>query len=156
MSSNYAQSKNIIIFPCVSRTYKGTTTNPEVNTKAKLMSEENITNIIKSITDRKSYLISRSGNKFIFVLDGYYIELNIELNEALTGTQYVKLSYNKSGNHLILHGDDPEGVFLGLEISTTKPTSGEYLCLLYNGETPTESYYKFDTKSMKFDFGELN
>lgn len=151
------ESKKIKIFPCVSRSYTGDENNPEVDIKAKLMSEENITNIIKSITDRKSYVIRYDdvAKKIIFVLNGYYVELETTLG----GSQYAVLNYQPSTNgHTLIEGDLGQGSnssFHGISIVTQKPTSGEYLWISNYGVVPEESYIKFDTKSVSFDFGEL-
>ena len=145
-------SKNIIIFPCVSRDIKDD--KHEIAVKAKLMSEENITNIVKSITDKNSYLLSYDNGVFKFILDGYYVELT----ETLSGTKYVQLQKTISGNHTVLKGD-AEQEFTGLSIIGDKPetVSGECLCLCVDGKIPKESYLKFDENSITigYDFGEL-
>lgn len=143
-------SENIVIFPCVSRTYD---TN-ETAIKAKLMSEENITNIIKSVTDKKSYVIGYSGDKFLFVLDGYYVELKASKSGTLYAYMEDKIS---SGNHTLIKGDDG-GQFMGIGTSATDPGKSNQLCLLLNGEIPKESLSKFNAYSLpsSMDFGELN
>ena len=145
-------SKNIIIFPCVSRDIKDD--EHEIAVKAKLMSEENITNIVKSITDKNSYLLSYDNGVFKFILDGYYVELT----ETLSGTKYVQLQKTISGNHTVLEGD-AEQVFTGISIIEDKQelVSGEYLCLCADGKIPENSYLKFNENSITigYDFGEL-
>ena len=146
------KSADVTIFPCVSRVIKDDTLTP---LKAKLMSEENITNIIKSITDNQSYVISYDNGVFKLILDGYYIELSAECS----GTKYLQLAYKEeSGDHILIQGDDgvAGGDFDGLFISDTKPDSGTYLCLCEGGKIPSDSYHKFNYNSMKLDFGELN
>lgn len=152
------ESGKIKIFPCVSRTYS----EDEIDIKAKLMSEENITNILKSITDNKSYVISyESGNesgKLKFVLNGYYIELTYEFNDS--DTYYAILNYPPDYNsHKIILGDNGND-FAGISLVNSKPDSGEYLCVWRDGSVPAESYCKFKANSMSFDdatmdFGEL-
>ena len=151
-------SENITIFPCVSRTIKD---NYETATKAKLMSEENITNIIKSITDKDSYIISRSNsNLFKFVLEGYYIRLQLPIDESVTDI-YVSLNYqSNTGNHTLLQGDT-NNIFNGIDVLTNKNNLPEYdlsnyFCLLKDGSIPEESCRKFNKTSISFDFGELN
>ena len=144
-------STDVTIFPCVSRVINDNTLTP---LKAKLMSEENITNIIKSITDNQSYVIGYKNGVFKLILDGYYIELKA----SCEGTKYLQLAYNEeSGDHILIQGDDgvSGGYFDGLSISDTKPSSGTYLCLCEGGQIPFDSYHKFNCNSMKFDFGEL-
>jgi hypothetical protein len=150
-------SNNITIFPCVSRVFENE--NSELSLKAKLMSEENITNMIKSITDNKSFVIEYDNtyNLFKLILNGYYIELT----ELCENTKYVRLVYqDTSSTHILIKGDKISeglgGVFEGVEILKTTPSDEkDWLCLCKDGEIPTESYQKFDTKSMSFDFGEL-
>lgn len=146
------ESSKIKIFPCVSRTYD----TDEADIKAKLMSEENITNIIKSITDKKSYIISYDDvNKiFKFVLNGYYIELKAEKR----GNLYVYMEdMVKSGNHTLIYGDS-DNYFKGISTSEIEPDKSVKLCLCLNGEIPNESYLKFNSSSFTVDtdFGELN
>ena len=145
MTSITPFSNTVTIFPCVSRTDN----TDEKATKAKLMSEENITNIIKSITDKKSYVLDYSEGKFKFILDGYYIELET----SKEGTKYVSVNKDTLGTYEVIQGDDGD-VFSGLSI-TDEPTEGPCLCLCVNGEIPQQSYQKFELKSLNFDFGEL-
>ena len=72
-------SDKIFVFPCVSR-------DNDYDLKAKIMSEENITNLIKSITDNTSYVINDDLNNLEFIIDGYYFKLT---DYSLTGTQYA-------------------------------------------------------------------
>lgn len=155
-------SKDIIIFPCVSRLY----TADETNIKAKLMSEENLTNILKSVTDKKSYIISYESKSIKFVLNGYYVELgNISLSEY-TDPIYAVLNYQGStGEHKIIVGDtgsDDKATFGGITLVTSTPdANSEYLCLWNGNSVPKESLCKFSANSLSLegttmDFGELN
>lgn len=142
-------SNNVKIFPCVSRDIDNDT--DEIAIKSKLMSEENITNLIKTITDKKSYVIEKDDTTIKFVLDGYYIELSNVTSLDI----YVKLDYQiHTGKHTIIRGDEKDkGNFAGLIAKDTEDSG--YFCILKDGEVPLESYQKFDKKSMSFDFGEL-
>ena len=143
-------SENIFVFPCVSRS-------KNYDLKAKLMSEENITNIIKSITDKKSYVINDDLSNLEFVIDGYYFKL---INKTLTGNQYAYISTNKdddpSSTFTILKGDD--NGFQGLTISEQKPDDKDYLTLCEGGKIPVDSKIKFSRESLNMsniDCGEL-
>jgi hypothetical protein len=153
-------SVNISIFPCVSRFL--TNDNNEVAKRSKLMSEENITGIIKSITDKDSYVISYDGQVIKFVLGGYYIEVA----QKLSDTVYAHLVFQKSrtNQHKLIAGDNNNN-FYGVVFSNsdTAPTItdsyeyGDVSLKLYDGEqVPQTSFYKFNPKSINVDFGELN
>lgn len=146
-------SENIFVFPCVSRS-------KDYELKAKLMSEENITNIIKSITDSPSYIIDYDKNTKIleFVIDGYYFKLT---EFTPSGTQYAVLKYKADTPKeiKIIDGDNTNNQFNGLTIETSQPKSGTYLLISENNEIPDRSKIKFSRESLNMssiDCGELN
>lgn len=138
------QSDNIFVFPCASR-------ESEFGLASKLLSEKNITNILKSITDKPSYIISWKDSILKCVVKGYYFEI---LNEELSGNKYA---------HLIWRGDTLDGAdtgnyFAGLDINETE--DGADLTLCKGDNVPDASWVKFTTKSLgvdltKVDCGEL-
>lgn len=143
----------LAVFPCVSRY----TDDANVNMKAKLMSEANITNIIKSITDSKSYIISHSISEgkgtFEFILGGYYFEVT---DVSTSGNQYAVLDV---GVNDLLSGDDGKGYFKGLSIETTQPSGKPFLQLVSNNNVCTPSYIKFTEDSLRInsiDCGEVS
>lgn len=149
------ESSKVFVFPCVSRD----TGEEQKNLDAKLMSEKNITNIIKSITDNKSYVISWDDGLLKCVIDGYYFEVM----GAPTGNQYAFIGMNNG----VIKGDngvdEDSKYFEGLTIADTKPESEEYLILCENGVVPDSSKLKFDISSIFqtgffdiVDCGELN
>jgi hypothetical protein len=141
-------SNKVTVFPCVGRSISNDTN--DINLSAKLMSEKNITNIIKSITDRKSYIISYNETDKLmkFILDGYYFEVFFSGDYALSGTLYAFLSYNNVGEYTqVIYGDEGD-FFKGLIISTKPNEGGEYLVLCENGNIPDSSYNKFNPRSL--------
>ncbi len=155
------ESSKVFVFPCVSRTDDDTTNgNISRELRAKLMSEENITNILKSITDKKSYIIEYDSNTKLlkFVLDGYYFEIS---DYSPSGNQYARIDYKSvsSTNEFQLIKGDVSNNFDGLIISQEQPVS-DYLTLCMGGEIPQSSYSKFklssvDGKLNAIDCGEL-
>ena len=123
-------SEDIFVFPCVSRD----TGNSNSDLSAKLMSEQNVTNIIKSITDRKSYIISWVDTTLKCVIDGYYFEIN---NITKSGDMYAFLDFKAPSNYKLLEGDvldEDTKKFGGLIIRNTIPTGVDYLTLCENGD----------------------
>lgn len=145
-------SENIFVFPCVSRS-------KNYDLKAKLMSEENITNIIKSITDKKSYIINDDLSNLEFVIDGYYFKLTgVELKE----NRYAYISTKKNGvtpnEFTLLIGDNNSNSFEGLIIDSAIPDGKDYLTLCEGGKIPADSKIKFSRESLNMssiDCGEL-
>ena len=146
---SYLATSNVThIFPCVSR--------PD-NIKSKLMSEKNITNIIKSIADAPSYIIDYDPltGTLKFILEGYYFEIK---NFAVSGNKYASIVYKSGTNQELIDADDAESKFKGLAIYDTVPTSGSYLALCVNNSIPSSSYVKFNNGSLgitHIDCGEL-
>lgn len=134
--STAVQSKHLNVFPCVSRTYTDTGTGENKILRAKLLSEKNITNIIKSLADNPSFIISYEGGTIKFILEGYYFEIE---EFSLVGNKYVCLNMNGE----LLHGDTSEDEFGGLEIYDIIPPNKVYLTLCENGKIPSLSYQKF-------------
>ena len=142
------------VFPCVNR---------QINPlESSLLSEENITNIIKSISDRDSFIISyskTSGNcRWEVILDGYYIDFTYTPNN--NNNLYVILNINSDTK--LLKGDTTIDIdtseFGGLTITESIPAEGVPYLHIYDGITaPTESFVKFNPSSLprKLDCGEL-
>lgn len=137
------ESHNVFVFPCVSRS----TGDDQKDLTAKLMSEKNITNIIKSITDNKSYVISWDNGILKCIINGYYFEVN----ETKEKTKYAQVVMKSNAGFAgdIIEGDDVSG-FGGLEITTSRP-SGEYLLICENGIVPATSRIKFSPDSVNID-----
>ena len=150
------ESNNVFIFPCVSRS-----SDSKYELKSKLMSEENVTNILKSIADKKSFVLSYADGVLKFVLDGYYFELS-EFN--LSGNKYAYISYkdnSDSNGFKLINGDDIDGTFSGLKIQSTisnpNDVDGEdYLTLCVNGQIPNSSFSKFKLSSVDGKFGNID
>ena len=140
-------SSNIFVFPCVSR-------GEQYDLASKLMSEKNITNIIKSITDEESYIISWVNGVLKCVIKGYYFEIS---GISPADNMYAHLLMN-TANDEILNGSDVSDEFSGVEIDGN--SDGADLTLCENGEIPSDRQVKFHTKSLgvdltKVDCGEL-
>jgi hypothetical protein len=141
-------SSLVSVFPCVSRT-------DDYALDSKLLSEKNLSNIIKCVTDKKSFVINDDLDNLEFVIDGYYFKLN---GHTLSGTTYAYLSY-QDANPTLLEGDDKD-IFTGLNLTNNSSgDSGEYLQLCeYIEETnryrvPPESKIKFVLTAL--DCGEV-
>jgi hypothetical protein len=154
MSTSYYASSNLTVFPCVSRD----TGTSNIDLNAKLMSEENITNIIKSITDRDSFVINyeKSGEWIEFILNGYYFKLD---KFTFSGNIYASLITQPTSGYTLLKGDElvsSTKEFKGLVLSDTDSENAFALCI--SGNVPNDSLIKFNQPSLyltSIDCGEL-
>ena len=151
-------SDNIKVFPCTNRS-------SEYHETSKLMSEQNITNIIKSIVGNKSYVIAETANTVEFVIQGYYFNYTYTSNDKKENRLYASISKFKDTN--LLMGDGDSG-FEGLTISNSRPTSDllnegvDYLVIYEKsvGGAPVRSKVKFTPEDIHttpyiLDCGEL-
>lgn len=140
------KSNKVFVFPCVNRSEK-------YDLKSKLLSEENITNIVKSLVDNKSFVINNDINNLEFVIDGYYFKLSEKPGDTVYATIHKEEDNFLSGDT----DDDENSYFEGLVISN-EPSDG-CLPLLIDGSVPDTSKIKFNSSSlniMDIDCGELN
>jgi len=159
-------SDKVFVFPCVSRDIGESSSNDpskkELSNKSKLMSEENITNMIKSITDKSSYLIEYLPNTdstktlIRFVLGGYYFELqgvNPSNEEGVDKSLYAILKMKNTRNEFVMIEGDRNNEFVGmsLENSITPTEDNNTFLQIFdsNGDIPEESYIKFNSNSVQ-------
>lgn len=141
-------SGKVSVFPCISRT-------GDYALDSKLLSEKNLSNIIKCVTDKKSFIVNEDLSNLEFVIDGYYFKLN---DYEISDTTYAYLSY-KDTDQPLLEGDGTTE-FGGLNLTNKlSDVSGEYLQLCeYSEETngyrvPPKSKIKFVLTAL--DCGEV-
>ena len=122
-----------------------------------VFNETNITNIIKSITDKSSYIIEydETSKSMSFVIDGYYFEVNLtdlDLSKNLYAGITVANSMLSGGD---LKKDDSESSeFTGLGFFTEKQDATEFthtLHLFENGNPVKTSFLKFNADSLHID-----
>lgn len=147
---NLTPDKVTKVFPCVSR---------ENDLHSKLISEENITSLVRMVTDNNSFVINDSLSDFEFVIDGYYFKVNIaKFFSDNPGPIFAQISYKSASPYRIIEGDT-DGAFGGIIFSTTEPSEGSPYLQLWDGEkVPPNSKVKFTLQStnISFDFGELS
>lgn len=151
----YIESNNIDIFPC--------SINRTTDRKSKLFYEENISNLVRQVTDYHSFIISGgvdiNGNvtaTLCLTLFGYYIEIkpgtNLTSNISDTTNLFIKLNLTEKSDTQPqeLHGQDNGTTFEAVELTTTE---SEYsLSLLIKDDTgwklDSNSYVKFKQGSI--------
>lgn len=166
---SYINSNNIKVYPCVSRD-RDNGIDPEAN----LPTENNLTQVIRSIYKRDSFLISDSANvnNFEFVLGGYYFKIDttdtnwtnlgdtiwagIKLkNDPTSSYQALVIDNNKNTGETssdYYSCTDVDGSFEGLYLSTTEPSGYTYtLQLLADGEIPATSKLYWITENILDD-----
>ena len=116
------------------------------------LTEDRLINIIKCTygTDRNGFIIKDDGTYVHFVLSGYIIRLRKANN--LTANTYAQVILGSSG----IKGD-ANGNFEGLNLTTTPPSSGDYLQLTDSeGEIYSGNYIRFGDNAVSFDFGNVS
>lgn len=134
-------SGDVWVFPETSRT---------VNLE-RALTEDRLRNIIKCTygTGRDGFIIKDDGTYVHFVLSGYIIRL---LKSNLTANTYAQVVLGSSG----IKGD-ANGNFEGLNLTTTPPSSGEYLQLTDSeGKIYPGNYIRFGDNAVSFDFGNVS
>lgn len=147
MSEYYFTSSNVDVFPSSLR---------EIGT-SKLTTEKNLTNILKSTTDKESYIINWTDQDVLqLVVKGYRFDVKNArqiLESQFSGDVYVKINIQEESNLLTaVDGTltlDSNNEFKGLLFSDTE---GDLKIL--EGEdqvVPIDSYKKIDSKSLGFN-----
>lgn len=157
--ATYISSSNVIkAFPVVGRTYEGTSS-------SHLMTEDNITNILKVLYNKKSFVITAENNIIEFVLNGYYFKIEDE-NLLNTTPLYVyakiledasaeehKYQYLQNIADATKTDLDNNSIFEGIAFSSSSSEfSGEYIYSLQildeEGEIPAESKLHYTTNEI--------
>ena len=141
---SFLKSDDIKIFPF------GSNRISDPNSRA--LSERNITDLVKKLTDNHSYVVSYDEWKHVieFVLGGYLITANIE---GLSNPLYASI---KLDNNILSGGDDGDGEFTGVTFTTNSVTDVTYILQLLDesGAVPNASYLKFAGRS--FSIGKID
>ena len=126
-------SSQVTVFPCASRT-------GVYQVEARLLSEKNMTDLVKHITNSNgSFVISSDGKEFM--LGGYYFKL--DNSYSFSGSTYASLKFTQNN---ILAGDSVVSevyYFGGLDIDSSKPSSGVWLQLWDGNKVPETSKISF-------------
>ncbi len=158
----YLKAQSVDVFP-ISR---ARSTNPT----ARLISEEHLLNLVRSICDTDSFVVTKDfieSNDLEFMIHGYYFKIlgnSIPLDQfssEIWATIYLDTSDN---NYVTLFGSDSDEAdpaartFNGLNLTSEIPTSNDgrtshTLLLLKkdanNWIVPDESRLKFDAESIR-------
>lgn len=152
---SYLESNQIKIFPFSTKR----SSDPE----GRWLSEKNLTNIIKELTDYHSYVISYDNTTRLirFVINGYLVEAILPTSLSKT-TLYAVIQIQ---NDLISGSDNTENKFTCVNFSTavveSDASKGSYALQLLdkNGKVPETSYRRFHMRSMsigKISCGDAN
>ena len=100
-------------------------------------SEDNITGIVRAVTDKDSYIIKLDNTTPVkFVIHGYYFELTDKKITDFTGDKWAAIKLDSS-NRLVRYSNgstvlDENGVFEGLEIVNSQPTNSDNSYKIYS------------------------
>lgn len=133
----YVATKSIEAFPTAKRTYDN-------DIKARLMCEENITNIIKCCVEKPSFVIQGEYTGLEFVINGYYFYVkNAEVARLLKSTGkplYAHININTTGVLHELNGVDTNGEYTGVLFDDVAGTTINDLYIYdADGNVPEES-----------------
>lgn len=133
----YVATKSIEAFPTAKRTYDN-------DIKARLMCEENITNIIKCCVEKPSFVIQGENTGLEFVINGYYFYVkNPDVAYSLKSTGkplYAHINIDTSGVLDELYGIDTNGEYTGVLFNDVAGTTVNDLYIYdADGNVPEES-----------------
>lgn len=159
----YLASGSVDVFPATRRS-------DEYQRRSRLITEYNFTNMVKLLTERPSYCVTKDydANKpFEFYIYGYYFKISqASLLVSTTGAQGTVYAYITldTGNAIPeISGLDDEGRYEGLNLTNTFSTEWDeqpnvhYLKLLEKNlntgawQVPTDSLVKFTRNSVELD-----
>lgn len=146
---NFASDK-VSVFPSTIRTVQ-----PGNEHSQRMITEENVANILKKACSKTRYVIGRDDNWVEFVYDGYYFRVNVS---GQSGNLYVEPVFDSG----ILQGDSggTNSKFLGLQYKTSiTSTDVGYLHIWTdstNSHIPEESQIMYDSEKISdIDCGEI-
>ena len=152
MADNYVKSNSIGVFPSVFRTY---------TPAGKFTNETNFANIVKSVVDRDSYVLSYKSNILRLVIFGYYFVIEgitspplwaaIRVAADTLARCYNLVNYDDSSVDLDTGGADSsfKGIRLGYE-ETGKPSASETIKVLQIVENGKINYNRISTNSIYY------
>ena len=100
-------------------------------------SEDNITGIVRAVTDKDSYIIKLDNTTPVkFVIHGYYFELTDKKITDFTGDKWAAIKLDSS-NRLVRYSNgstvlDENGEFEGLDIANSQPTNSNNSYKIYS------------------------
>lgn len=100
-------------------------------------SEDNITGIVRAVTDKDSYIIKLDSTTPVkFVIHGYYFELTNRSIADFTGDKWAAIKLDSS-NRLVRYSNgstvlDENGEFEGLDIANSQPTNSNNSYKIYS------------------------
>lgn len=175
MEAYYADSTNIVVFP---------TTKRELNDrKSRLLTEQNLVDIVNRLLDVKSFVITKNfvyTDSFEFNIHGYFFKIanigslvdlivNSEITNGLVLNDnsciYANIHTFVTGDYEELYGHDDNGSYDGVVFTMNNPLSNtdkwlkilQYSTRLSEWVVPGESYAKFNGMSLMspIDCGEI-
>lgn len=157
-----AKSNQVVVFPAALRTYVSSS---DVKTGAKFTTENNISGILRSVTDNDSYLIqprvaADSYPTLEFVLHGYYFKVDTT-DITISNNLWAGIKLDASGRLVALNGSpelDADENFMGLEFkdsATFNPAASYTLQLFKDGSPCIESLVKINSDSLGYDGGNI-
>lgn len=153
MANYFAQSNKVEVFPSTLRTIGD----------AKLTTEKNLTNMVKSAVDKDSYIIERTSDDTLkLVIKGYRFDVK-DFSLILNSTKfenadaiYADITIQENSNLLVANDGsltlDSNNEFKGLVFTDTE-TGLKVAEKGANGfELPQESFKKYNSESLGFNF----
>ena len=117
---SYIQSNNINVFPSAYRTD---------TLQGKWTNENNFVNILNSLIDVDSYVLSYVDNILKVVIHGYYFEIDVNLNSYSDLWLVIRLEKGAEGSDALVRFDNgsPNGLdennqFYGISLEETDPS----------------------------------
>lgn len=142
---SYVSSDKIHVFPF------GTTRTTD--RLARVLNEQNLTTIVKNMTDIPNYVLRYENNIMDFIIQGYYFSADVseikENNKPLYA--YINLTTDNSGYSYLSGNDTDDGVFTGVIFTTSDsgiPADQMIQLLDKSHKVPTSSKQRLSGESL--------
>lgn len=141
----HLKSENLHIFPFG----KSRVSDP----LARILNEQNITSLLRSMSDFSSYVLKFDSNKNMmeFVIEGYYFKANLtDIIDELQGNNiYATINIEENKGYTYLDGGDVDNICTCVEFTTYKPLNKISLFILDStGNVPEESKKRISADSL--------
>lgn len=117
---------------------------------SRVLNEQNLTNIVKHLTDKHSYVVDYNKPDIKFVIEGYYFEVQLDRSTGplYAGIELATPADETTDYKCLVGGDDTDGsvkLFTGVSLSENlEELEGKFTLQLLDsvGNVPQESWIR--------------
>lgn len=123
---------------------------------SRVLNEQNLTNIVKHLTDKHSYVVDYNKPDIKFVIEGYYFEVHLKVSEGplYAGIELATPADETTAYKCLVGGDDTDGsdtLFTGVSLSDNiEELEGKFTLQLLDSsdDVPQESWIRHLPRSV--------